>query len=205
MNVVEAAAGLNATVLTVFIRHGPTSNIINPMQKAFDKLAALDSETALRAASIAASTIAGGTLGPTPRTSLGEPSVSAADLKNIAAKMVGLRKAWDEAKLLSLTGLVRLNCTSPRVLPATAFLGYPEVEGFWDSIAVAAGDLFRWLKIGVEAVFEFTQDAATTTWQFIAKIAGKVYRAVLGTVEAIVGAIEWVFEQIKTGIETLIQ
>ncbi|KAK8004473.1 hypothetical protein PG989_004192 [Apiospora arundinis] len=136
VNVVEAAAGLNATVLTVFIRHEPTSNITNPMQKAFDKL---------------------------------------------AAKMVCLRKAWDEAKLLSLTGL-----------------------GFWDSIAVAAGDLFRWLKIGVEAVFEFTQDAATTTCQFIAKIAGKVYRAVLGTVEAIVGAIEWVFEQMKTGIETLI-
>ncbi|KAK8032547.1 hypothetical protein PG990_002281 [Apiospora arundinis] len=66
VNVVEAAAGLNATVLAVFIRHGPTSNITNPMQKAFDKLAALGSETALRAALIAVSTTAGGMAGADP-------------------------------------------------------------------------------------------------------------------------------------------
>ncbi|KAK6832905.1 hypothetical protein PG987_007599 [Apiospora arundinis] len=144
VNVVEAAAGLNATVLTVFIRHEPTSNITNPMQKAFDKLAALGSETALRAALIAVSTTAGGMAG--------------ADPKHKPRRALGQR-------------------------------GGPE-------------EYHR--QNGVEAVFEFTQDAATTTWHFIAKIAGKVYRAVLGTVEAIVGAIEWVFEQIKTWIETLI-
>jgi hypothetical protein len=37
------------------------------------------------------------------------------------------------------------------------------------------------------------------------KIAGKVYHAILDTVETVVGALEWVFNQIKTGIGELIR
>lgn len=44
----------------------------------------------------------------------------------------------------------------------------------------------------------------TDAWHFITKIASKVYRAVLDTVEAIVGALEWVFNAINTTIEKLI-
>ncbi|OJI83232.1 hypothetical protein ASPTUDRAFT_76731 [Aspergillus tubingensis CBS 134.48] len=42
-------------------------------------------------------------------------------------------------------------------------------------------------------------------WHFVAHIAGEVYAAVLDTVEAIVGAVKWLFNAIKTAIEAIIR
>ncbi|KAK8857213.1 dimethlysulfonioproprionate lyase DddW [Apiospora arundinis] len=204
VNVVEAAAGLNATVLTVFIRHEPTSNITNPMQKAFDKLAALGSETALRAALIAVSTTAGGMAGADPkhkpRRALGQRGGPEEYRRQNGGPSQGVGRG--EAALLYGPGAIELHLSSG--LARHRLFGIPRGRGLLGLHRRRGGRPPPVAENRGRGVFEFTQDAATTTWHFIAKIAGKVYRAVLGTVEAIVGAIEWVFEQIKTGIETLI-
>ncbi|KAK7937824.1 uncharacterized protein PG986_014692 [Apiospora aurea] len=177
------------------------------MQKAFAKIASLDSESALRDASFPAETetVAGGTLGPTSYSSLVDSATSTAELQTIASGMTNLQEAWNDANPPSFTRLARLDRTCSRVVPATAFLGLPAARGAFDFIAIAAGDLFRWLKTGVEAVIELVKHAATDAWHFVATIAGMVYRAVLDTVEAVVGAIEWIFTVIETAIEKLIQ
>ncbi len=36
---------------------------------------------------------------------------------------------------------------------------------------------------------------------FVAQIGGKIYHAVLDTVHAVVGAVTWAFEKVKTGIK----
>ena len=203
--VVEAAVGLNATIITVSIRNGPLSTIINPMQKVFARMMSLDSESALREASFPAKTIAGGTLGAIDHMSLVDSSASTDELQKIATGMAGLQQAWGDTKPPNLTRLARLDRTCSRVVPTTAFLGFPAERGAFDFIAIAAGDLFRWLKSGVEAVIELVKHAATDAWHFVATIAGKAYRAILDTVEAVVGAVEWMFNAIKTAIEKLIQ
>ena len=73
-----------------------------------------------------------------------------------------------------------------------------------NEILMAAGDLFNWLSSGIKAVINVVEDAATATWHFIAEIAGKVYRAVLDTVDAVAGAVVWVFNAIKTAIKDII-
>jgi hypothetical protein len=74
-----------------------------------------------------------------------------------------------------------------------------------DSIWVEIGDLFHWLKSGIDAVINFVEDVATGIWHFVATIAGKVYKAVINAVEKVVGAIEWVYNQIKTAIEDVVK
>jgi len=74
-----------------------------------------------------------------------------------------------------------------------------------DVIAMAVGDLFSWLKTGVEKVIDVIKNAATGLWEFIVKIVNQVYCAILDTVQAIVGTVEWVFDKIKTGVQTFIQ
>ncbi|KAK8109566.1 hypothetical protein PG999_007703 [Apiospora kogelbergensis] len=203
--VVEAVVGLNATIITVSIRNGPLSTIINPMQKVFARMTSLDSKSALQEASFPAKTIAGGTLGAIDHMSLVDSSASTDELQKIASGMASLQQAWDDTKPPNLTRLARLDRTCSRVVPTTAFLGFPAERGAFDFIAIAAGDLFRWLKSGVEAVIELVKHAATDAWHFVATIAGKAYRAILDTVEAVVGAVEWMFNAIKTAIEKLIQ
>ncbi|KAK8098879.1 uncharacterized protein PG998_012120 [Apiospora kogelbergensis] len=168
-------------------------------------MTSLDSESALREASFPAKTIAGGTLGAIDHMSLVDSSASTDELQKIASGMAGLQQAWDDTKPPNLTRLARLDRTCSRVVPTTAFLGFPAARGAFDFIAIAAGDLFRWLKSGVEAVIELVKHAATDAWHFVATIAGKAYRAILDTVEAVVGAVEWMFNATKTAIEKLIQ
>lgn len=71
--------------------------------------------------------------------------------------------------------------------------------------AISPGDIFRWLKLGVKATLDFVKDEITDTWQMIVTIAGTMYRAILDTVDAVVGAAIWVFNAIKTGVEELIR
>ncbi|KAF4419175.1 hypothetical protein FACUT_11555 [Fusarium acutatum] len=74
-----------------------------------------------------------------------------------------------------------------------------KVSRFDDSIAIAIRDLFNWLKTGVEKVVNFVKNAATGIWDFIIKIGNDIYRTVLNTIDAVVGAVEWVFDKIRMG------
>jgi hypothetical protein len=200
VTVVEATEDLNATVLTVSIDRATVSRTINPMDKVFAKLAALNSVERLRDARIPSQTTAGGVVGSTP---LVAPSTATDDLKTVAMYMSDLQKAYSSVREATSTTLASRH---HGVVPSTLSLGSGKVSSasMFNDIAIAAGDLFRWLKSGVGVVIRIIYDAASRSWLFVAKIAGKTYRAVLDTVEAIVGAVEWVFNAIKTTIEDLI-
>ncbi|KAB8220144.1 hypothetical protein BDV33DRAFT_231114 [Aspergillus novoparasiticus] len=75
-----------------------------------------------------------------------------------------------------------------------------------DKVAANMAGLNKaWLESGVEAVVEVVWHEATQAWHFIATIAGDIYRAILDTVEAVVAAVEWIFNAIKTAIKAIIQ
>lgn len=205
ITIVEACNDLNASVITAAIPNDIVSYIIDPMDYAFDKMAALDTEDALRNASYAAQTTAGGIVGNPGSTPLIDSTASQGDLKTIASRMVNLRDIWGDVRPPSTTPLRRLKPSHPGVVAASRHQASDRYEGIFDDIAMAAGDLFQWLKSGIEAVIDIIKDAATDAWHFIAKIAGKVYRAVLDTVEAIIGALEWIYNVIKTTIEQIIE
>ncbi|RYP83384.1 hypothetical protein DL770_005404 [Monosporascus sp. CRB-9-2] len=189
VTIVEASNDLNAAALTVAIPNDIVSFIIDPMNYAFDKMATLNSEGALRDASYPTQTTAGGIVGDPGYAPLISSSTSQEDLQVVASRITNLED----------------KPTHPEVVPATLYRASLRYKGILDDIAMAAGDLYQWLKPGVEAVIDIIKDAATDTWHFIAEIAGKVYRAVLDTVEAIFGALEWIFNVIKTAIEQLIE
>ncbi|KAJ8122436.1 hypothetical protein ONZ43_g1370 [Nemania bipapillata] len=204
VTIVEASNDLSAAILTVAIPNDTISYIIDPTRDVFSKIASLKSEDALRNASYPTLITAGGILG-NPRTApLIKPSTSGKDLEVIATRMGILKDIWDNMKPPSTTSRLRLKPTHPGVVPTTLYYACPRDGSILDHVAMAAGDLFRWLRSGVQAVINIIKDAATNAWHFVATIAGKVYRAVLNSVEAIVGAVEWVFHAIETKIEQLV-
>ena len=71
-------------------------------------------------------------------------------------------------------------------------------------IKVAAGDFFKFLKSAWEHVESFVIQESQGLYHFAATVAGKVYDAVLDCVSAVVGAIEFVFNQIKVAFEDII-
>ncbi|KAI9148396.1 hypothetical protein HJFPF1_12228 [Paramyrothecium foliicola] len=206
LTIIEASDDLNAAVLTVAIPNDIISYVIDPKNYAFEKISRLDSEKALRDASYPTKITAGGTLGDTGDSPLISSDTSKEDLEVIAARMTNLKEIYAQVKPPATTPLRRLKQSHPGVVPATRYrASKPYRRGIIDEIAMAAGDLFQWLKSGIKAVIDIIRDAATDAWHFIAEIAGKVYRVVLDTVEAIVGALEWIFDVIKTAIEDLIE
>ncbi|PKY05495.1 hypothetical protein P168DRAFT_288959 [Aspergillus campestris IBT 28561] len=201
VTVVEATEDINATVLTVTCNGGSPQEV-NPMQKSFDKLTSLTSEDALRGATVPKTLTAGGVVGSVSSVPIVDASTSSEDLQGVAAGLDHLRDAYTEAQSQPGSSLDGFN---KGVIPATLFYSSGPARGLGDAIAIAAGDVFQWLKSGVEHVVDIIKDAATDTWHFIARIAGKVYSAVLDTVEAVIGAVEWVYNVIKTAIEDLIR
>lgn len=73
-----------------------------------------------------------------------------------------------------------------------------------DSIEIAAGDLFNYLKSAWKDVESFVIQEAEGFYHFCAKIGDKIYNAILDCVSAVVGAVEFVFNQIKVFFEDLI-
>ncbi|KAB8218036.1 hypothetical protein BDV33DRAFT_205817 [Aspergillus novoparasiticus] len=204
VTVIEATEDINATVLTISFNEGSGSTTINPMDKVLAKLTALNSTDKLQDASFPSQTKAGGVVGAPASTPLVAPSTARGDIEVVAGHMDGLKSAYSNVKEAQSATLASRN---HGVVPSTLFLNSGKVSsaGLGHDIAIAAGDLFRWLKSGIDAVIDVIYDAASGAWHFIAKIAGKVYRAVLDTVEAVVGAVEWVFNAIKTAIEDIIR
>lgn len=198
VTVVEATEDINAAVLTVTCNGGSPQEV-NPMAKSFKKLTALTTEDAFRRATVPEIITAGGVVGSVPSVPIVDASTSSEDLRGVAAGLDHLQDAYTEVQPGS-----SLVCFNKGVIPATLFYSSGSVRGLGDAIAIAAGDIFQWLKSGVEYIIDIIKDIATDTWHFIARIAGKVYSAVLDTVEAVNGAIEWIFNAIKTTIEDLI-
>lgn len=200
VTVVEATEDINAAILTVSVNGGSPQQV-NPMSKSFDKLTALDSEHALRSAIVPDNIKSGGVVGPVQPVPIVNQSNSSQDLQTVAAALKNLKDVHTAAQ--SQPGSC-LDSFNKGVIPATLFHSSGSANG-GNGIVISIGDLFQWLKTGVAHVIEIIKDAATDTWHFIAKVGGNIYRAILDTVEAVVGAIEWVFKAIKTTIKDLIR
>ncbi|KAL7941006.1 gamma-glutamyltranspeptidase periplasmic precursor [Trichoderma barbatum] len=188
ITIIEVTADMHAAVLSVSIPRDTEITIINPMGIAFYKLSELDNLKRLKDADYPANTVAGGVIGSVQRRKLVDPSIGDGNLDTVARSLGNLKE-----KLF-------FDNDGPLVVPAKGSDDAPEHFDFW----MAAGDLFNWLKSGIKAVVNIVKDGVSEAWHFIAEIAGKVYKAVLNAVDAVIGAIEWVFEQIKTTIEEII-
>lgn len=204
VTIIEATEDLNAAILTITTDYELVKLKINPMEVPLQRITALDSPKALRGASIPTNIQAGGVLSSTGRTSLIDPSANETDIAAVAASLGSLKEAYHSAPW-SAKGVDHWACVNHGVIPATLCLASTSVghKGLLSDIAVAAGDLFQWLRSGVESVVNLVRNTATGAWNFVVQIAGKVYNAVLDTVHAVVGAVKWIFEKIKTGMKSV--
>ncbi|MBJ3816009.1 hypothetical protein F9C28_13975 [Shimwellia pseudoproteus] len=186
ITVIEWVNSLTGTRLSVRDASGNTA-AVDPMAKPMAKLAQLNSVSGLRSAVIT------GDDGTT--TPLVSSSVSDADLQAVATANGQLGTVYHS--------LAARSVGQPQRLLATPVPSALRVAGI-DAIIVDLGDLVSWLASGVEAIIQIVKDAATGVWNFVARIAGSVYSAVLDVAEKVVAAAEWIFTTIKTAIKDLI-
>ncbi|EXK38599.1 hypothetical protein FOMG_06164 [Fusarium oxysporum f. sp. melonis 26406] len=185
---------------TITARVGNNEHTINPMASLFEKLAKLSDKYLLKKAEIRTNVKAGGVIGKSKTDSLISSELPHKELKSTADSIKLLTEAYNKHQSQESSLRMIAPVTSNMVVSqgSTTF-------GPGDAIAIAAGDLFNWLKRGIEKVIEVVKNAATGLWEFTIKIGNNVYHAILDTIEAVVRAIEWVFDKIKTGIEKLIR
>ncbi|KLP16141.1 uncharacterized protein LW94_13829 [Fusarium fujikuroi] len=186
---------------TISVQLGEAEHVVNPMAISFDKLAKLSTKDALKNAQIRTNTVAGGVTESSGTNSLVLSSVSDSELQATANNMKLLTDTYKVNR--SREQQSSLGMTAP-VTSMVVSQG-SKVSGFEDSIAIAIGDLFNWLKTGVEKVVDFVKNAATGLWDFVVKIGNDIYRAILDTIDAVVGAVEWVFDKIKTGVSKVLR
>lgn len=200
ITLIESVDSLQCARLTINNSDGSTL-VINPMDKPFQKVAQLNTADSLSAAVI---TSPDGSTQP-----LVPAGVSTDDLKTAAAGNQNLSDAYgsvsSNANIRSVArGLVGVKIT---LTPEGVLALHPAItaEDIFGSISGDFGDLVNWLESGVDYVLTIVKDAATGVWNFVVKIAGQTYSAVLDCVEKVMGAVEWVFNCIKTLITDLIK
>ncbi|HEY2267203.1 MAG TPA: hypothetical protein VGI96_31590, partial [Streptosporangiaceae bacterium] len=158
---------------------------VNPMSKAQATLAAVTSGDDLAGVQVTGSD---GTSRP-----LVPATVAASDRDAAAASL---------AQLATIGGGLpsdgsRQQAASPASIRASA-AGDP-------GIAVAAGDLFRWLEQAATDVESFVVHEAEGLYHFVATIAGEAYHALLDCYDAVVHAVEFVLSKIEVFFEDLVQ
>lgn len=181
ITIMESTGTLNGTTFTV--SSGSDDAVtIKPMEGPFKKLAKLNTFDKLSTATINE----GG--GKTHLFVVGSP-----EEKKVVAEHLGN------------LGMVYDHLSGAPLAPSPVALAVAAPLNLGDAIVVAAGDLFAWLKTGVDAVINIVYDAAEATWHFTAKIGNEFYRAVLDSVHSVVTAVEWVFQKIRTAIDDIIK
>lgn len=194
ITVVEEVADIAG--VQVFVSDGAgTSVMINPMEKAFNKISALDSADKLRDATI---------INPDGTTKkLISKDVGDGDLVQVANANTNLAKAYkkvsDDVYVMN-----RFNRTMPMLMAMPAG-NVMRLEGIGDTIVAELGDIFRWLESGVNYVVSLVEDIASGFWRFVVKIGDKIYQGLMDCVEKVLGAVKWIYEAIKTAIEDLIK
>ncbi|KAJ9425847.1 hypothetical protein QL093DRAFT_2575440 [Fusarium oxysporum] len=198
--IIQATASIIGAIINV--RLGLTEHIVDPMAISFNKMAKLSDKEALKNAQIRTNTVAGGVTGHSGTDKLVLSSVSDSDLETTVKNMKLLTDTYNKNR--SRASQLSLGMVAPATTRMVVSQGSGR-SGFVDCIAIAIGDLFNWLKTGVEKVVDFAKETATGLWQFIVSVGSDVYAAVLDTVDAVVGAVEWVFDQIKTGVNKVLR
>ncbi|RGP71218.1 hypothetical protein FLONG3_7168 [Fusarium longipes] len=201
VTIVESAhKSINGTTLTVTC--AGVSSTIDPTEKHFQKISALNTSDSLKAATYPTNVKAGGTTGPSTTASLVNTSTSSNDLEIAATTLTNLNNVYGNVKSGASSSPSPTPAPAPSSLPEGASTSlFGDIES---GIEAVAGDVYHALKSAADSVVNIVKDAAKGVWHFVANIAGKIYHAALDTVEAIVGAVEWVFNAIKTVIDDII-
>lgn len=73
------------------------------------------------------------------------------------------------------------------------------------AIAVAFGDLFRWLESAFESVEEFWVTEACNVYHFLVTIGGEVYDAVLDCLAAVGHAVKFLFDKLEVAFDDVVK
>ncbi|HEY2265584.1 MAG TPA: hypothetical protein VGI96_23365 [Streptosporangiaceae bacterium] len=192
LTVVQETGSLAGACFRVTPAAGPDiAADVNPMSKAQATLAAVKSGDDLAGVQVTGSD---GTSRPLV------PATVAAGDRNAAASSL--------AQLASIGGSLpsdgsRQQAASPAVSGVVPRALVPADLG--TGIAVAAGDLFRWLEQATTDVESFVVQEATGLYHFVVTIAGEAYHALLDCYDAVVHAVEFVLSKIGVFFEDLVQ
>lgn len=186
ITVVNAVLTLSGAKLHASI--DDTVKSVNPMDKPSQKATQLQSASALSEAVI--------TYQDGSTKKLVKNGVKSDTLKAVANANTQLATAYNQ---INTMGNVK---SSKRMTPKMMAM-QPNVAGA-GSIWVDVGDLFSWLDHLIGEVGEVIWDAANSVWTYVVEIAGKVYSAVLDTIEAVASAVQAVYNVIVEAVEDLI-
>lgn len=225
ITIVEAANGINGTILTVALE-GATSITIDPQDASFQSLASLNTNDTLLGASKVTNAVAGGTLGPivtgplVPQPNGASPPSD--ELTAVTQNLSNLQTIY--TPLHSPAGSSVVTASPHAKFERTALhmtyndgvshaeLKSMSIGSFFGGIEKAFGDIVQHIKNFVKAVVKvvvkFTasiEQDAKNVWHFVTQIGTDTFSAVLADVHAVVGALEWVYDRVATGIEDIIQ
>jgi hypothetical protein len=185
ITVVEPVDSIQGSRLTVEI--GNTSVQINPMNKPFQQSVTLDTVDKLRSATIHYQD--GGS------KSLAHAETAHADLVAVASMNARLATTYQAL-------------ASPTDTPPVALFADATTNLGTNCTLIDCGDFFSWLISRIDQGFQdavsFIEDTATKIWKMVVVIAGKAYHAILNTVEAVVKATIWIYDQIKIAAKDVI-
>ncbi|KAF5588812.1 uncharacterized protein FSUBG_11347 [Fusarium subglutinans] len=186
---------LNGTSITVTCGGHPT--VIDPSHKHFQKITSLNTPTALSAAKIPKNVVAGGTTGPSVTAPLVDPSTSSNDTQSAATTLGNLNTVYGAIKNPNAPLKVAPKPVPPKPIPehhtSSGFFGSvcDTFEDVGHAIEALPGDIFHAIKSAGEAIVHVVKEAASECG--------------ISTVDAVVGAVEWVFNAIKTVIQDVIR
>ncbi|KAF5010837.1 hypothetical protein FDECE_3010 [Fusarium decemcellulare] len=235
VTIVEAInASINGTILTVSCDNWATSTTINPMHDPFQKMATLNTNTAVLGAQYPATTVAGGITGTPQMSKLVSPSTDPVALGTTASTMQSLGSAYSsinspaapaaapsaplppnvsmslfddlEHGIESTVGdITKVGKAIEKTVKNAAKDVANGVKKVADDVGNAVTSAADEVADAVKHAVSIVRNTLTGALHLVLKIADQVYHAALTTVDAIVGAVEWVFHAIETAIEDIIQ
>ncbi|KAK2608973.1 hypothetical protein QQS21_002453 [Conoideocrella luteorostrata] len=202
ITVVEAATeGIGGSILSVGLPNDTQTTVINPMDGGFEKLSKLDNAASIRQASYAADTVAGGVMDDRQQPLINRDTEDKA-VEVLATSMGHFKEAYGKAKPPPTTSKLFYRQSARRVVRRGP--GGKTPGSVWNPFT-AVGDLFRWLKKSINKIIRVVKDSVTGVIQFIADIAGRVYTATLDAVDAVMDAIIWIYNVVKTVVMAVIR
>jgi hypothetical protein len=172
----------------------PIAKTIDPHENAAQRLSTLNSAESLRAARI---TDSNGYKKP-----LVSQSLSGADLEVAVKKFQTLLSIRQQ--LLSQGGAKQLKpFPGGTSRPSGATSDSGRTRSSW--ITLLWGDLTRWLKKAINKVERISAELYEGFWHFVVDIGDLTYSAVMDTVSAVAGTVEYVFKEIGVAYDDIVQ
>ncbi|MND69112.1 hypothetical protein D3C80_605760 [compost metagenome] len=219
--IVEWVDSLAATELYIH-RDGQPPITIDPMDKPLQQAAQLDSEDKVAKAVVrkANGEVEKSLMGPDPAS--GAQGAFVEGMRQLAMAHKGLKSRKSGTLLMASAELTRMplstlasgNMVSFAVSKSSVQVTHhaPEVRlaalhalAATETVHSAWADFVLWLKSLAEYVVHLIEDTLNKVWHFVVEVAGKISRFVLDVVVKIVGALETVFQWIKTAIEDVLK